>query len=138
MLDIKNKISLLVGGGVGALASFYTNLDSAIKILMLFMAIDFFTGFLIAFIEKELTSNKMFKGAIRKGMVFTIIIVAQHLSQTTQVPAIKDMTVIYYISMETLSIFEHAVDFDVPLPKFLLKFAERLKDQNDDVDVMEE
>ena len=137
-MDFKQKLSLVAGGVLGSVTSFYISLDATIKILMLFMVLDFALGVTKGYLEKLLFSNAMFKGAIRKGLVFTIIIVAQQLSITTQVPAIKDMTVIYYISMETLSIFEHAVDFDVPLPKFLLKFAERLKQENDEIDVMEE
>lgn len=131
MVDLKNKISLIIGGIGGSIFSYITSLDTLVKILLLFMVIDFTFGILNGFFEKEINSSKMFKGGVKKGSTFLIIIVAYHLGNLIEFPMAKDITVTYYVTMETLSIFEHAVKLDLPLPSFLKDGAERLKEVTD-------
>ena len=130
-MKMQEKISLTVGGIGGVVLSYITSLDTLVKILFLFMVIDFTFGILNGFFEKEINSAKMFKGGVKKGSTFLIIIVAYHLGNLIDFPMAKDITVTYYITMETLSIFENAIKLDLPLPSFLKDGAERLKEVTD-------
>lgn len=110
--------------------SYITSLPTLIKTLFLFMGIDFIFGLSKGYINKDLSSKKIFKGGVRKGLVFFIIIVSFYLGRLIDFPMARDITTVYYLSMETLSIFEHAIDLDLPLPQFLKDGAERLRDNS--------
>lgn len=130
-MELKNKISLFIGGIGGVIFSYITSLDTLVKILLLFMVIDYIFGITKGFIDKNLDSKKMFWGGVKKGSVFLIIIVSYYLGKLIEFPMAKDITTIYYISMETLSIFESAIILEIPLPQFLKDGAERLSKSSD-------
>lgn len=134
-MTIKQKISTIIGGIGGVIFSYITSLDTLVKILLLFMVIDFTFGILKGFLNKKIASRKMFQGGIKKGSTFLIIIVAFHLGNLIDFPMARDITTMYYISMETISIFEHAVDLELPLPSFLKEGAKRLAKVTDEGDV---
>lgn len=135
MLELKRKISLIFGGVAGGISAFYLGLDLTLRILIGFMFIDLILGFSKAYLDAKVTSNEMYKGAIRKGIIFVIIYIAYQLGNATNIDMVHQATIMYYVSMEALSIFEHAVDFDVPLPTFLKAFAERLNTDADKTEI---
>ena len=114
--------------------AYVNGLHVTVKVLLLFMAVDFLLGVINAIIEKQLTKKAMYRGGIKKGVTFLVLIVAYYLGVITHQPIVLEGVTMYYIAMETLSIFEHAVKLDVPLPKFLVKIAETLKQENDEVE----
>ena len=116
-------------------AAYISGLHVTVKALVLFMIFDYVLGMGKAIVNKELTSKKMYKGGVRKCTVFLVIIVSHYLGIILEQEFVFDMAIYYYIAMETLSIFEHAVDLEVPMPKFLLTLATLLKEKNDDVKV---
>lgn len=134
---MREKISLGFGVLFGTIANFFASLDLIMKVLILFMVFDYILGLTGAYIEKKMSSKIMFKGGIRKVVVFVVIIIAYYLSRLLQIPIIQDMVIMYYLSMEILSIFEHVVASGVSLPRFLVRFVTALKDSNDDVDITE-
>lgn len=131
MLEIKQKISAIIGVLVGYITHYYTNLETTMKVLIGFMIIDFILGIIGGYIEKKLSSNAIWRGGVRKGYIFLVIIVANNLATLTGFEMLSDFVIMYYVSMETLSIFEHAILLDVPLPQVLVDFAEHLKQVND-------
>ena len=130
-----NKIYSFAAATVATAAAYISGLHITVKVLVLFMVFDFALGMGKAIVNKELTSKKMYKGGVRKCTVFLVIIVSHYLGIIVEQEFVFDMAIYYYIAMETLSIFEHAVDLEVPMPKFLLTLATLLKEKNDDVKV---
>ena len=51
--------------------------DTAITVLITFMILDYITGVLRGYVNKELSSNTGFKGIVRKAVIFIILIVSQ-------------------------------------------------------------
>lgn len=129
------KIIGVFGGIVGMILSFFNSLPYVNKTLITLMILDFILGVVKAYKKGNLDSNVMWSGGLRKTISFVVIFVAYQLANITGLEMLKEMSVMYYIAMETLSIFEHATDMGVPLPNFLKKLAERLKNENDDVEV---
>lgn len=132
---MKEKISISFGILVGSITSFILGLSFIMKVLLLLMVIDYVLGVVGAIIEKRLSSNEIFKGGLRKGIVLLVIIVGYYLSRLVHTPILLDMVIMYYVSMEILSIFEHVVASGVKLPQFLVKFVKLLNEQNDDVEI---
>lgn len=135
-MKMQEKISLFVGGLGGLVVSYFTSLPTVMKVLLLFMFIDYILGVIGGFVNKNLSSKIMFKGGLKKGITLIVIIVAHYLTVITGVDILLEMVIMYYVAMEVLSIFEHAIKADIPLPKVLLKFADRLKEVNEDGDLL--
>lgn len=95
--------------------------DMAVEFLVTFMVIDYITGFLAAAKNKQLNSDIMFWGGIRKGATLVVIAIAVMLDGLigNEAPVFRTMAVYYYISREGLSAVENLGKLGIPLPTFL-------------------
>ena len=133
------KIAILTGlGAVGAfLSSLFGGWDGALTTLVIFMAIDYVTGLIVAGVFKKssktesgtLESRAGWKGLCRKGMALLIVLIAARLDMAMGSNFIKDAVVIGYIANETLSIVENAGLMGLPIPTVISKAIDAL--QND-------
>lgn len=138
------KIAILTGlGAVGAfLSSLFGGWDSALTALVIFMAIDYATGLLVAGVFKKssktesgtLESRAGWKGLCRKGMSLLIVLVAVRLDLAMGTTAIKDAVVIAFIVNETLSILENAGLMGVRYPKILKDALDVLQKKSEGVE----
>ena len=128
-------------GILGAVGAFFSSLfggwDSALTTLVIFMAVDYGTGLLVAGVFKKssktesgaLESRAGWKGLCRKGMTLLIVLIAARLDMAMGSNFIKDAVVIGYIANETLSIVENAGLMGLPIPTVISKAIDAL--QND-------
>lgn len=121
------KIYEMMIGAMSLPLAYFSNMETSVKVLLLFMVLDFSIGFVRAYVDKTLSSKKMSKGGLKKGMIFLVLIVSYWLGVVSGQDWIIDVVTVYYITMEALSIFEHAIELDLPLPSFLVKLAESMK-----------
>lgn len=138
------KIAILTGlGAVGAfLSSLFGGWDSALTTLVIFMAIDYATGLLVAGVFKKssktesgtLESRAGWKGLCRKGMSLLIVLVAVRLDLAMGTTAIKDAVVIAFIVNETLSILENTGLMGVRYPKILKDALDVLQKKSEGVE----
>ena len=133
-----NTIRAAVCGFAGAagsfLASAFGGWGSDLTTLVLFMAVDFFTGLIAAALcrsEKTesggLSSAVGFKGIAKKIMILLLVLVAHRVDLTLGIDYIKTAAVIAFIVNETLSIIENAGLIGVPMPAVLLRAVDLLK-----------
>jgi toxin secretion/phage lysis holin len=135
-----NAIRLEIFGTLGIAGSIIANLlggwDTALRILILFMAVDYVTGLIVAGIFKKsgktesgaLESGAGWKGLYRKGVTLLIVLVAVQLDLlTTGTEMIRNAVVIGYIANEALSIVENAGLMGIPVPKILRKSIDILQ-----------
>ena len=135
-----NAIRLEIFGTLGIAGSIIANLlggwDTALRILILFMAVDYVTGLIVAGIFKKsgktesgaLESGAGWKGLYRKGVTLLIVSVAVQLDLlTTGTEMIRNAVVIGYIANEALSIVENAGLMGIPVPKILRKSIDILQ-----------
>ena len=142
---MKDTFCAAVGAIGAAIASLYGGWDAALQTLIIFMAIDYITGLIVAGVfhtspksrTGALESRAGWKGLIRKGETLLIVLVACHLDTVMGSNFIRDATVIAFIANETLSIIENAGLMGVPIPKALTGAIEILK-QKSEQDDMEE
>lgn len=138
-----NSICGILGGFISMA---FGGWDAALTTLVIFMAIDYITGLMLAGIFKKsqkthsgaLESRVGFKGLCRKGMALLIVLVAVRLDLAVGSSFIKDATVIAFIVNETISIIENAGLMGVPIPEPIIKAIDILKTKsegiaNDDV-----
>lgn len=91
--------------------------DLALKILILFMCLDYFTGSLRAIIKKELSSAVGFKGLAKKSVILVILIVAVSLDRLMNNGTWVFRTLIcyFYIANEGISIIENSAALGLPI-----------------------
>lgn len=132
-----------VCGIVGAfVARLFGGWDAALTTLVIFMAIDYITGMLVAgvFHKSEKTENGALEsragliGLCRKGVILLVVLVACRLDITVGSTFIKDATVIAFIVNETISIIENAALMGVPIPAPIVQAIDilRKKSESDD------
>ena len=130
------KTVLFVLGVVGgAISSYLGGWDTALQTLIIFMALDYITGLMVAGIFHKsdktpgggLESRAGFKGLCRKGMVLLIVLVACRLDLLTGTDFIRDSCVVAFVVNEAISIIENAGLMGVPIPAVITRTLEALK-----------
>ena len=112
---MKDKICVAIGIAGGYIASLFGGWDAALKTLILFMAVDYVTGLMVAGIfhnsrkseTGSLESLAGWKGLCRKGVSLLIVLVACRLDL----------------------IIENAGLMGVPIPEIIVKSIEVLKNK---------
>lgn len=138
---MKEMICIAAGVLGSGFASLFGGWDAAIVTLLIFMAIDYVTGLMVAGIFQKspktegggLESRAGWKGLIRKGVTLLIVLVAARLDLLAGDQSfIRDAVVIAFVVNETLSIIENAGLMGVPVPEVLVRAIEVLKKRGED------
>ena len=135
MEKIKITIMSLVGVFGSIIANALGGWSTAMATLVIFMAIDYITGFILAMVFKKspkaptgaLSSGAGFKGLCKKGMIFLFIFVAVRLDITLGIDFVKNATILAFITNELVSIVENAGLMGFPVPKVILNMIDVLK-----------
>jgi len=136
------KTTILVAfGTVGAfISSLFGGWDTALTTLVIFMAIDYISGLIVAGVFKRspksengaLESKAGWKGLCRKGMILLIVLIAVRLDMAMGTAFLKDGVVIAYIVNETISIIENAGLMGLPIPDVIRKAIDALQSKESD------
>lgn len=115
----------LTAGVVGSLiASLFGGWDTALQCLILFMAIDYFSGLVVAGIFHRspktetgtLESRAGFKGLCRKAAILCLVLMAHYLDLVIGADFVRDAVCIGFIVNEGLSILENVGLMGVSYP----------------------
>ena len=127
---MKNAICTTAGAIGGVIASLFGGWDAGLATLVMFMAIDYVSGLVVAGVfhnSKKTTSGALeskagWKGLCRKGMSLLFVLIAY----------IRDAVIIGFIVNETISIVENAGLMGVPLPKVINKAIDILTSKSEE------
>jgi toxin secretion/phage lysis holin len=127
----------LVGG---LIASLFGGWDIAIQCLLLFMAIDYTSGLVVAGVFKRspntstgsLESRAGFKGLCRKAAVLCLVIMAHYLDMVIGADFARDAVCIGFIVNEGLSILENVGLMGVTYPDVIRRALEVLSKRGED------
>lgn len=137
---MKNGLCTIVGTVGGFIASLFGGWDTALATLLIFMAVDYATGLIVAgvFHKSQKTENGAlesragWKGLCRKGTSLLVVLVAYRLDLVIGSNFVKDATIIAFIANETISIIENAGLMGAPIPAVIVKAIDVLKQKADD------
>ncbi len=112
------------------------SLDGLLLALIVFMILDYITGFMVGKITDTLSSKTGFIGIAKKGFMLAIVAVGHILD--VQIfggngSVCRSAVIGFYLANEGLSILENAGNLGIPLPKQLRKVLEQL-DNNEEND----
>lgn len=105
--------------------------DTAIKTLVLVMALDYITGVCKAIKQKKLNSKTGLLGFLKKFgylVIVALAVVIDHISGETGV--IRTLVIYFFVANDGLSILENWGAIGLPLPKKMFELLEQLKADN--------
>ncbi len=104
--------------------------DTTLMVLVCFMALDYCTGVIRAFINKEVSSDVGLKGIARKAVIFIVLIVAVLLDRllNTGTWVFRTLICYFYIANEGISLLENCAGLGLPIPDKLKDALAQLKD----------
>ena len=127
-------IKIICGIAGGIIGFLFGEIDGLLIALLTVIVIDYATGLVCAKINKNLSSSVGFKGLAKKGLMLSIVVIANIID--TQViksgSAFRSAVICFYLANESISILENAGKLGVPLPKKLKEILIQLKEENND------
>ena len=137
---MKNGLCTVIGTVGGFIASLFGGWDTALATLLIFMAVDYVTGLIVAGVFHKsqktasgaLESRAGWKGLCRKGTSLLVVLVAYRLDLVIGSNFVKDATIIAFIANETISIIENAGLMGAPIPAVVVKAIDVLTQKADD------
>ena len=131
--------STILSGIIGLIGGAFTTLfggwTAGMTTLVLFMAIDYLSGLIVAGVFKKSTKSESgaleskagWKGLARKCMTLLFVLIAYRLDLLLNTNYIRDAVVIGFCVNELISIVENAGLMGLPLPAVIMKALEVLK-----------
>nr|DAL06345.1 MAG TPA: holin [Caudoviricetes sp.] len=130
------KAGICTGIGMigGLIASAFGGWDAGLITLVIFMAIDYTSGLIVAGIFHKskksksgaLESNAGWKGLAKKAMTLLFVLIAYRLDIIIGTNYIRDAVIIGFVANELISIIENAGLMGIPLPEVVKKAVDVL------------
>jgi len=127
--SIGTVAKLILAAVIGGLATLLGGFDNVLLILTVFIGLDIASGWLRAYIQKELSSQESWRGTVKKVLIYVIVAVAAQLDRLTASNVIRNAVAIFYCASEALSILENAVAAGLPVPDFLREVLVQLNEK---------
>ena len=140
MYNIKIAVCTFVGMMGALITNLFGGWTRDMETLLIFMAVDFITGLIVAGVfknsEKSLTgaldSRAGWRGLCKKCVTLLFVLIAHRLDLVLGADYIRTATVIGFILNELISITENAGLMGIPLPKIITRAIEVLKHKGDE------
>lgn len=134
---MKHEIMFWLGTIGSFIASVFGGWTASMTTLLLFMGLDYASGFIVAAVFHKSTKTETgalesragFKGLLKKGMVMVLVLVAYRLDLATGTGGtyIRDAVCIAFVANETISIIENAGLMGLKIPAVLENAIDMLK-----------
>ena len=136
---MKQIICTFIGMVGSAIASIFGGWDTGLVSLLIFMALDYVSGLVVAGVFHKsnktdtgsLESKAGWKGLCRKCMTLVFVLVAYRLDLVIGTNYIRDAVIIAFIANELISLVENAGLMGIPLPAVLTKAIDILQKKSE-------
>lgn len=117
--------------GIGTFLTFiFGDWDVALQCLVIAVALDYLSGVIKAFVNKELSSKIGLKGLLKKVGVFVIVALAVLIDRITgESGMVRTLVIYYFVANEGLSIVENLGEAGLPIPDVIKKALKSLKNE---------
>ena len=139
-----DKIVKAVAGAAGAVWGLFGGRDTMLTVMLALMAIDYITGLVIVWVGKSpktdsghLSSAVGWAGLAKKAGELLAVIVGVLLDMLAaeqlglQGAMFRTGMILYIVATEGISVLENLGILGVPLPGFVVKALEQLRDRSD-------
>lgn len=132
------RLTEITNGSIAVIGTIFTFLfggwDMVLNTLVVLMALDYITGLIKGYVNKNLNSEVGIKGLFKKLFILIILIIAVVLDRMSGngEHIFRTLVAFFYISNESLSVIENAAELGVPIPRQIKDALEQLKNNNSD------
>lgn len=128
-MNISYFKGVVVSVGTG-LTWFLGTWDIALQVLVCFMVLDYITGVLRAYVNKEVSSAIGLKGIARKTVILIVLIVAVLLDRLLNTGnwVFRTLICYFYIANEGISLLENCAGLGLPIPEKIKEALAQLKE----------
>ncbi|MFU0784575.1 holin family protein [Clostridium sp.] len=125
----KHLFNTIVAGVGSMLTYLFGGWDTCLIVLVIFMALDYITGLVSAYLQCKLNSKIGYKGIAKKASILVVLVVAVLLDRllNSGIWVFRTLVCYFYIANEGISILENCGKCGLPLPEKLTKALEQLK-----------
>lgn len=128
---IFNIQSAIVGSICGLLCKVLGGYDNLLKAVLVAMLLDYITGLIKAFQNKNLSSKIGINGIIKKVVMLMIVSFCVSMNSIWQLIGtgvnIRNVILLFYLGNESISLFENCDAIGVPIPNTIRKALSQLK-----------
>lgn len=105
--------------------------DTALCVLICFIALDYITGVMRAWSNRELSSAVGLRGIAKKAVIFIVLIVAVLLDRLLNTGSwvFRTLVCYFYIANEGISLLENCSGLGVPIPDKIKDVLVQLHDK---------
>ena len=130
MENLLNYFKIIIAALGTGITWLFGTWDIALVVLVCFMVLDYFTGVLRAWTNKEISSDVGLKGIARKTVILIVLIVAVLLDRllNTGTWVFRTLICYFYIANEGISLLENCAGLGLPIPEKLKDALVQLKD----------
>lgn len=129
---MKEKILIVTSFMGGLIANALGGFDTILITFLITMSVDYFFGVLCALTKQEYSWTIGAIGISKKFALLIIVALGQTLDHALGTDAIIRLSILmFYIANELISIIEHMIVLDIPVPSILEKVAEIFKEKGD-------
>nr|DAP33144.1 MAG TPA: holin [Caudoviricetes sp.] len=130
MENLLNYFKIIIAALGTGITWLFGTWDTALVVLVCFMVLDYFTGVLRAWTNKEISSDVGLRGIARKTVILIVLIVAVLLDRllNTGTWVFRTLICYFYIANEGISLLENCAGLGLPIPEKLKDALVQLKD----------
>lgn len=140
MNALKSTVTAVIALLGSWISSAFGGWDSAMTTLVIFMAIDYITGLIVAGVfhasakseTGALESRAGWKGLCRKGMSLLIVLIGARIDLALGVDYVKNAVVIGFVFNEAISILENAGLMGLEYPPIIKNALDLLKKKSEE------
>ncbi|MGG3573894.1 phage holin family protein [Bacillus gobiensis] len=122
----------ITGGGISSIAYLLGGIDNLLIAFVILMTLDYLTGIAAAFYDKKVSSKSAIRGLMKKGAMFSLVIVATQLDIIlgNEGQFVRYAILMFLIGTEGISLIENLGRLDIKVPKILSDRFSQLKDDH--------
>ncbi len=135
-MDILNYVKVVFGFIGAFLGLLFGQLDGFLFALIMFVILDYITGLMCAFINKNLSSEIGAKGIFKKIVIFVVVMLGHIIDSKVigDVSVLRTTVIFFYLANEGISLLENVTIIGLPVPEKLKQVLMQIKEKDNNKD----
>lgn len=125
----ENLVSAVLAAVAAVICAIFGAWSAAMTTLVILIGLDMASGWVRAYVQKQLSSKESLTGVLRKTLIFVAVAVAAQADTLLGTSLARNAVVIFYCASEGLSIVENLVAVGLPVPQALKEALRQLSER---------
>ncbi len=131
-MDYIKLLKTMLAAAGGTLVYWLGGLDQLLAALLALIVLDYITGIIKSWHQGTLSSAVGFRGIAKKVMILGVVAMSFVIQKLTMgAMPVREITIVFFIGNEGISILENAAQIGLPLPAALRKALVQLSKEQE-------